>query len=64
MDRLQKAYNDITKILVDNGLIMSVASSRPYLIMKDDKERFDGEAEKLLREGKIEEYNLLEGGEE
>ena len=58
MKELQSVYNQITKILSENNVLMNITPPRPYLIKKDDEERINAEAESLLKEGKIEEYNL------
>jgi len=57
MKELQSVYNQITKILKENHVIMNITPPRPYLIKEEDEERIDAEAESLLKEGKIEEYN-------
>jgi hypothetical protein len=36
---------------------MNITPPRPYLIKKDDEERINAEAEDLLKEDKLEEYN-------
>lgn len=54
---LQSVYNQITNILKENNVLMNITPPRPYLIKEDDEERINGEAESLLKEGKIEEYN-------
>jgi hypothetical protein len=36
---------------------MNITPPRPYLIKKDDDERINAEAEDLLKEDKLEEYN-------
>ncbi|NLV82417.1 MAG: hypothetical protein GXZ18_05350 [Synergistaceae bacterium] len=58
MKELQSVYNQITNILKENNVLMNITPPRPYLIKKDDEERINAEAESLLKEGKIEEYNL------
>ena len=58
MEELQSVYNQITNILKENNVLMNITPPRPYLIKKDDEERINAEAEDLLKEGKIEEYNL------
>ena len=58
MKGLQSVYNQITNILKENNVLMNITPPRPYLIKKDDEERINAEAESLLKEGKIEEYNL------
>jgi len=57
MKGLQSVYNQITNILEENNVLMNITPPRPYLIKKDDEERINGEAESLLKEGKIKEYN-------
>ena len=59
MKGLQSVYNQITKILRENKVIMNITPPRPYLIFEDDEEKFNKEAERLLNEGKIKEYNAL-----
>jgi len=58
MKELQSVYNQITKILKENNVLMNITPPRPYLIKKDVEERFNAEAEDLLKKGKIKEYNL------
>lgn len=58
MKGLQSVYNQITNILKENNVLLNITAPRPYLIRKDDEERINAEAESLLKEGKIEEYNL------
>ena len=57
MEELQSVYNQITNILKENNVLMNITPPRPYLIKKDDEERINAEAESLLKEGKIKEYN-------
>ena len=57
MKGLQSVYNQIINILKENNVLMNITPPRPYLIKKDDEERINGEAESLLKEGKIKEYN-------
>ena len=57
MKELQSVYNQITKILRENNVLMNITPPRPYLIKKDDEERFNAEAEDLFKNAKIEEYN-------
>ena len=57
MKGLQSVYNQITNILKENNVLMNITPPRPYLIKKDDEERINREAESLLKEGKIKEYN-------
>lgn len=59
MKGLQNVYNQITKILKENKVIMNITPPRPYLIFEDDDEKFNKEAERLVKEGKIKEYNTL-----
>ncbi len=59
MKGLQNVYNQITKILKENKIIMNITPPRPYMIYEKDDERFNTEAERLLKEGKIKEYNIL-----
>lgn len=54
---IQSVYNQITNILKENNMLLSVTPPRPYLIKKEDEERINAEAESLLKEGKIKEYN-------
>jgi len=54
---LQSVYNQITKILKENKVLMNITPPRPYLIKEEDEERINAEAEDLLKKGKIEEYN-------
>lgn len=52
-----------TNILKENNVLLNITAPRPYLIRKDDEERINAEAESLLKEGKIKEYNQkMEGG--
>ncbi len=61
MKGLQSVYNQITKILKENNVLMNITPPRPYLIKKDVEERFNAEAEDLFKKCKkkckIEEYN-------
>ena len=57
MKELQSVYNQITNILRENNVLMNITPPRPYLIKKDDEERFNAEAEVLFKNAKIEEYN-------
>ena len=50
-------YNQIINILKENNVLINITPPRPYLIKKDDEERINREAESLLKEGKIKEYN-------
>jgi len=57
MKELQNVYDQITNILKGNNVLMNITPPRPYLIKKDDEERINAEAESLLKEGKVKEYN-------
>ena len=57
MEELQSVYNQIINVLKENNVLMNITPPRPYLIKKDDEERINAEAESLLKEGKIKEYN-------
>ena len=57
MKGLQSVYNQISNILKENNVLINITPPRPYLIRKEDEERFDTEAESLLKKGKIKEYN-------
>lgn len=57
MKGLQSVYNQILNILKENNVLINITPPRPYLIKKDDEERFNAEAEDLFKKCKIEEYN-------
>ena len=57
MKGLQSVYNQITKILKENNMLINITPPRPYLIKKNDEERINAEAEDLLKKGKIKEHN-------